>query len=113
MARVSEGTDVPVSPARASSSNMGSSDGSLPDLEGTGFRECTMEEKSTKSTHRYRSSHRMRPGSKIRRKGRVLVVQLDAQANPSTVEAAKHDVHNLLKRTSVFRRPACTTRRRS
>ena len=39
MARVSDRTDVPASPARASSSNMGSSDGSLPDLEGTGFRD--------------------------------------------------------------------------
>ena len=36
-----------VSPAPASSSNMGSLDGSLPDLEGTGFRASTMEEKIT------------------------------------------------------------------
>ena len=41
MARVSDGTDVPVSPLQASSSNMGS----LPDFDGTGFRACTMEEK--------------------------------------------------------------------
>ena len=41
MARVSDGTDVPVSPVQASSSNMGS----LPDIDGTGFRACTMEEK--------------------------------------------------------------------
>ena len=45
MARVSDGTNVPVSPAPASSSNMGSPDGSLPDLEGTGLRASTMEEK--------------------------------------------------------------------
>ena len=45
MARVSAGTNVPISPAAASSSNMGSPNGSLPDLEGTGFRACTMEEK--------------------------------------------------------------------
>ena len=45
MTRVSDGTNVPISPAPASSSNMGSPDGSLPDLEGTGFRACTMEEK--------------------------------------------------------------------
>ena len=32
MARASDGTDVPVSPVPASSSNMGSPDGSLPDL---------------------------------------------------------------------------------
>ena len=37
MARVSDGTDVPISPLLASSSNMGSPGGSLPDLEGTGF----------------------------------------------------------------------------
>ena len=45
MARVSDGTNVPFSPAPASSSNMGSPNGSLPDLEGTGFRARTMEEK--------------------------------------------------------------------
>ena len=45
MARVSDGTNVPISPAAASSSNMGSPNGSLPDLEGTGFRACTMEAK--------------------------------------------------------------------
>ena len=45
MARVSDGTNVPISPAPASSANMGSRNGSLPDLEGTGFRACTMEEK--------------------------------------------------------------------
>ena len=43
MARVSDGTNVPISPAPASSSNMGSPNGSLPDLEGTGFRACTEE----------------------------------------------------------------------
>ena len=47
MARVNDGTSVPISPAPASSSNMGSLDGSLPDLEGTGFRASTMEEKIT------------------------------------------------------------------
>ena len=36
MPRVSDGTDVPVSPAPASSSNMGSPNGSLTDLEGVG-----------------------------------------------------------------------------
>ena len=45
MACVSDGTNVPISRAPASSSNMGSPNGSLPDLEGTGFRACTMEEK--------------------------------------------------------------------
>ena len=45
MARVSDGTHVPISPAPASSSNMGSPNGSLPDLEGPGFRASTMEEK--------------------------------------------------------------------
>ena len=45
MARASDGTDVPVSPLPASSSNMGSPNGSLPDLEGPGFRASTMEEK--------------------------------------------------------------------
>ena len=39
MARVGDGTDVPVSPVLASSSNMGSPNNSLPDLEGTGYRE--------------------------------------------------------------------------
>ena len=47
MARVNDGTRVPISLAPASSSNMGSLDGSLPDLEGTGFRASTMEEKIT------------------------------------------------------------------
>ena len=42
MARVSDGTNVPISPAPASSSNVGSPNGSRPDLEGTGFRACTM-----------------------------------------------------------------------
>ena len=45
MARASDGTDVPVSPVAASSSNMGSPNGSLPDFEGTGYRASTMEEK--------------------------------------------------------------------
>ena len=45
MARMSDGTNVPISPAPASSSNTGSPNGSLPDLEGTGFRASTMEEK--------------------------------------------------------------------
>ena len=44
MTRTSDGTDVPVSPVPASSSNMGSPNGSVPDLDGTGFRACTMEE---------------------------------------------------------------------
>ena len=50
MARVSDGTDVPVSPVPASSSNMGSPNGSLPDLEGTGSRPSTMEEKINEKT---------------------------------------------------------------
>ena len=45
MARASDGTDVPVSPLPASSSNMGSPDGFLPELAGTGYRATTMEEK--------------------------------------------------------------------
>ena len=45
MARASDGTDVPVSPLPASSSNMGSDDGSLPELDGTGYRATTREEK--------------------------------------------------------------------
>ena len=45
MARVSDGTNVPISSAPASSSNLGSPDGSLPNLEGPGFRASTMEEK--------------------------------------------------------------------
>ena len=44
MSRASDGTEVPVSPLHASS-YMGSPNGSLPDLEGTGFRASTMEEK--------------------------------------------------------------------
>ena len=38
MARTSDGTDMPVSPLPASSSHIGSPNGSLPDLEGTGYR---------------------------------------------------------------------------
>ena len=45
MARVSDGTNVPISPAPASSSNMGSPNGYLRDLEGTGIRASMMEEK--------------------------------------------------------------------
>ena len=45
MGSVDDGSDVPMSPALASSSNMGSPNGSVPDLEGTGFRASTMEEK--------------------------------------------------------------------
>ena len=45
MARVNDGTGVPVSPLPAFSSNLGSSNGSLPELEGTGYRASTMEEK--------------------------------------------------------------------
>ena len=45
MARVSDGTNVPISPAPASSSNLGSPNGSLPDLEGVGGHPTnTMEE---------------------------------------------------------------------
>ena len=45
MARASDGTDVPVSPVLATSSNTGSPNGSLPDLAGTGYRASTMEER--------------------------------------------------------------------
>ena len=45
MSRASDGTDVLVSPLPASSSNMGSPHGSLHDLERTGYRTRTMEEK--------------------------------------------------------------------
>ena len=45
MARVSDETNVPISSAPAFSSNTGSPNGSHPDLEGTRFRACTMEEK--------------------------------------------------------------------
>ena len=45
MARASDGTDVPVSPVPASSSNVGSPNSSLPDLDATGFRVSTMVEK--------------------------------------------------------------------
>ena len=45
MARASDGTNVPISLVPASSSNMGSPNGSLPDLEGTGFCSRTVEEK--------------------------------------------------------------------
>ena len=45
MARVCDGTDVPAFPVPASFSNLGSPTGSLPDLEGTGYRARTMEEK--------------------------------------------------------------------
>ena len=42
MARASDGTDVPVSPLLATSSNMSSPNGSLPDLAGAGYRASTM-----------------------------------------------------------------------
>ena len=45
MARVSDGTGVPVFPVPVSSSSMGSPDGSPPDLDGTGFLVSMMEEK--------------------------------------------------------------------
>ena len=45
MARVTDGTDVLESPLPTSSSNVGSPNGSLPDLERTGSRPSTMEEK--------------------------------------------------------------------
>ena len=46
MSRASDGTDVPVSPLPAASSNMGSLNGSLPEFEGVGGRPTsTMEEK--------------------------------------------------------------------
>ena len=45
MARASDGTDEPIPPLPASSSNTGSPNGSLPDLDGTGYRATTMEEK--------------------------------------------------------------------
>ena len=45
MARTSDGPDVPVSLLPASSWNMGSHNVSLPDLDGTGYRGSTMEDK--------------------------------------------------------------------
>ena len=45
MAHVGDGTDVSVSLVPAASSNIGSPHGSLRDLEGTGYRASTMEEK--------------------------------------------------------------------
>ena len=45
VARVSDGTDVPASPVPASSSNMGSPNGSFPGFERTGYHPSTMEEK--------------------------------------------------------------------
>ena len=45
MARARDGTNVPISPEQASSWNSESPNGSLPDLEGTGFRASTMDEK--------------------------------------------------------------------
>ena len=66
MARASDGTNVPISPAPASSSNIGSLDGSLPDLEGTGFRASTVEwENHWNLAYSQRSSYRTRLGSKI------------------------------------------------
>ena len=44
-ASVGDGTDVPTSPLPASSSNLGSSNASTPDLEETGIRPSTTEEK--------------------------------------------------------------------
>ena len=49
MARASDGMDVPVSPLLASSSNMVSPNGSLPDFGGTGYRASTMEEKNQRN----------------------------------------------------------------
>ena len=49
MARASDGTDVPVSLLPASSSKIGSPNGSLPDLEGTGYRVSTMVEKNQRN----------------------------------------------------------------
>ena len=65
MARASDGTNVPISPAPASSSNIGSLDGSLPDLEGTGFRASTVEEKITEICLQSTLFNRTRLGSKI------------------------------------------------
>ena len=60
MARVSDGSPVP-----ASSSNMGSPNGSLPDLEGTGYRARTMGgENQRKFTYSYCSSCKTRLGLK-------------------------------------------------
>ena len=59
MARVNDGTDIPVSLLPATSSNIGSSNGSLLDFEETGVRASTMEEKSTKCPCNSRSSHHL------------------------------------------------------
>ena len=45
MASVGDGTDVPISPLPATSSNFGSHNGSAPDLERTSIRRSTMEDK--------------------------------------------------------------------
>ena len=45
MTRASDGTRVPVSPLPAASSDVGSPNGSIPDLDGTEYRASTMEEK--------------------------------------------------------------------
>ena len=45
MSHVRNGTNIPIPPDQASSSNIGSPDGSGPDLEGIGPRATTMEEK--------------------------------------------------------------------
>ena len=67
MERVDDGIDVPVSLVPASSSNMGSPNGSLPDLDGTGFRACTMEKINEIFTQiaKFHYSCRVNPGSKI------------------------------------------------
>ena len=65
MARASDGTDVLVPPLPASSSNMGSPSGSLPELGGTRHRATTMRRNSKRFTYSCRSSCNSRPGSKI------------------------------------------------
>ena len=117
MARASDGTDVPVSPVPASSSNMGSPNGSLPDFEGTVYRASTMEEKMNECSYRLRScrySCRAYPDSEIAskrfprqwprmmRKSRILNKWLAAlqpvlphwkrMQRPSPVDRARQDL---------------------
>ena len=61
MARASDGTNVPISAAPASSSKIWRCpNGSLPDLEGTGFAPVRWRRKPMKFADSYRSSCRMR-----------------------------------------------------
>ena len=56
MAHVSDGTNVPISPAPASSSNLGSPNGSLPDLEGVGGQPTSTMEEKFEAMHAYQKT---------------------------------------------------------